>query len=189
MNYQKLLAILLAIEFLVIIIAFGLGIALKAKEASLWSQLDSIDPTLAPYDDVPNFVNWNLFVGAFAFVSLLALMIITLVSEIIYTSVFLMVHFINWMFFLISFIFFVKSDIGSSTTCDAVAGTILDNAFCKLPKACEGIDAVAWIVSLFGLFGRWWAARHHASGRDARLALYPAMTERKHAPEATTEAV
>jgi len=44
------------------------------------------------------------------------------------------------------------------------------------------------IVLLFGFFGRWWAARHHASGRDARLALYPAMTERKH-PATTSEAV
>jgi len=39
-----------------------LAIALKAKEADWLSQLDSIDPTLQPYDSVPNFVNYNLFV-------------------------------------------------------------------------------------------------------------------------------
>jgi len=188
MNYQRLLAVLLAIEFIVIIIAFGLAIALKAKEASLWEDLGTLNPSLAPFDNVPDFINWFLFVGAFSFVSLLALMIITVVSEIIYTSVYLIIHFLNWMFYLISFVLFVTSDIGSAATCDGTSGTNLHNAFCQLPRACKGISAVAWIVLLFGFFGRWWAARHHASGRDARLALYPAMTERKH-PATTSEAV
>jgi len=187
MNYQRHLSGWIVFEFLIIIVAFGLGIALKAKEASAWEDLGTIDPSLAPYDNVLDFINFYLFTVTFAFVSILALMLVTVVSEIIYTSVWLIVHFLNFGFFLISFIFFVTSDIGKSATCDAVKGTELDTPFCKLPKACEGLSAVCWIILLLGLFGRWWAARKYASGKDARLALYPAMTERKSkAPAETT---
>jgi len=45
-----------------VLLAFGLAIALKAKEASLWEDLGTLNPTLAPFDNVPDFINWFLFV-------------------------------------------------------------------------------------------------------------------------------
>lgn len=77
MNYQRLLSGWIVFEWLIIIIgensipssvgycclllAFGLGIALKAKEASAWEDLGTIDPSLAPYDNVLDFINFYLF--------------------------------------------------------------------------------------------------------------------------------
>jgi|SRR5579859_279860 hypothetical protein len=78
MNYQRLLSGWIVFEWLLIIVgknsipspagyycsllAFGLGIALKAKEASAWEDLGTIDPSLAPYDNVLDFINYYLFV-------------------------------------------------------------------------------------------------------------------------------
>lgn len=78
MNYQRLLSGWIVFEWLIIIVgknsipssvgycclllAFGLGIALKAKEASAWEDLGTIDPSLAPYDNVLDFINYYLFV-------------------------------------------------------------------------------------------------------------------------------
>ena len=52
------------------LLAFGLAIALKAKEASLWEDLGTLNPTLAPFDNVPDFINWFLFVVSSPFHSL-----------------------------------------------------------------------------------------------------------------------
>lgn len=52
------------------LLAFGLAIALKAKEASLWEDLGTLNPSLAPFDNVPDFINWFLFVVSSPFHSL-----------------------------------------------------------------------------------------------------------------------
>jgi hypothetical protein len=66
-----------------------------------------------------------------------------------------MAHFVNFLLFLSwytpelpstdrSFILFATSDLVTSANCDALSGTDLHSAFCTLPKACFGIDGVAW---------------------------------------------
>jgi hypothetical protein len=42
--------------------AFGLGVALKKKERMWINEIDTVDPTLVPYVNEPDLVNYNLFV-------------------------------------------------------------------------------------------------------------------------------
>jgi len=164
---------LLALETVIMTVAFAMGIALKAKDQSVVENIGNVDSSLLPFAVEPDLVDYNLFCGVVGFVSVLAMLVITYISEIIYVSLFILVHFLNFVFFLASFIQFQTSDMTSSANCDALDGTSLKAAFCSLPKACEGIAVVAWVLSLAVLGVRWWASHELPAGHAARIALYP----------------
>jgi hypothetical protein len=69
-----------------------------------------------------------------------------------------LIQFLNFAFFIAAFVsLFRRTDIMSrfiqfatyntgDIGCDSLTGD-LHNAFCSLPKACEGINCVVWFVS------------------------------------------
>jgi len=159
---------LLALELIFVIVAFGLAIATDSKEQGLSDQLQAINAGATVGDLITKF---NIFTVSFGFFTITMLTILWHI-DIIPGEFFLLIQFLNFAFFIASFIQFATYNTGD-IGCDSLTGD-LHTAFCSLPKACEGINCVVWILALACFSIRHWTVGKEKATQNVEMSENPA---------------